>query len=252
MGTFSASLRATGDIRSLAATIELSDGHLSIVAGSTEIGRWSLSEIRLEEIPTGYRMAAEGEQILLEIKDLASFNAELEKASKKRVGRARKKEERGLGAPDVEPTGVAAVKTVPSLISSTSSATPTRPETTDSTAAKAKPQTRRGAGSGLLGAVDSLLIKAKKRFGAVLPDFMFSRAMFVISIAMLVVMALLPSVFSTILLIAGASLVLFGAIVYNDSVLASRWLPGRATPQQALLLGLGVLLLGVLLGMIAK
>lgn len=252
MGTFSASLRATGDIKSLAATIELSDGHLSIVAGSTEIGRWPLSEIQLEEIPTGYRMAAEGEQILLEIKDLTSFNAELEKASKKRFGRGRRKEERGHSAPEVEPTGVATVKTVPSPTSRASSTTPTQPETSDSTAAKAKPQSRRGSGSGLLGAVDSLLIKAKKRFGAVLPDFMFSRAMFLILIALLVVMALLPSVLSTILLIGGASLVLFGAIVYSDSVLASRWLPGRATPQQALLLGLGVLLLGVLLGMIAK
>jgi hypothetical protein len=252
MGTFSASLRATGDIKSLAATIELADGHLSIVAGSTEIGRWPLSEIRLEEIPTGYRMAAEGEQILLEIKDLASFNAELEKASKKRFGKGRKKDERGPSAPDIEATGAAAVKTVPSPISRTSSVTPTRPETSDAPGAKTKPQTKTGSRPGLLGAVDSLLIKAKKRFGAVLPDFMFSRAMFVILIALLVVMALLPSVFSTILLIAGASLVLFGAIVYSDSVLASRWLPGRATPQQALLLGLGVLLLGVVLGMIAK
>lgn len=104
----------------------------------------------------------------------------------------------------------------------------------------------------MIGVIDSLLIKAKRRFGAVLPDFMFSRAMFVIAIALLAVMILLPGVFSTLLLIGGALLVLFGAVVYSDSVLASRWLPGRATPQQALLLGLGVLLLGVLLGLVAK
>jgi hypothetical protein len=52
--------------------------------------------------------------------------------------------------------------------------------------------------------------------------------------------------------IAGALIIMFGAIVYTDSVLASRFLPGRSTPQQALILGISVLLFGVLLGAIAR
>jgi hypothetical protein len=76
--------------------------------------------------------------------------------------------------------------------------------------------------------------------------------MFFIALAGLVALVLLPGPFSILLLIAGALLVLFGAIVYGDTVLASKWLPGRATPIQALLLGLCVLLFGVFLGILAR
>jgi hypothetical protein len=38
-------------------------------------------------------------------------------------------------------------------------------------------------GSILLGAIDTLLIGAKKRFGPYLPDFVFSRAMFFIALS---------------------------------------------------------------------
>jgi hypothetical protein len=77
MGTFSASLRAVGDVTALPATVEISEGRLTISAGSSEIGSWPLDEISLQEIPTGYRMVAEGDQILLELKDVTSFSAAL-------------------------------------------------------------------------------------------------------------------------------------------------------------------------------
>jgi len=249
MGTFSASLRAIGDVKALPATVELSDGQLRIVAGSTEIGSWPLSEIRLEEIPTGYRMVAEGEQVLLEFKDLDSFATELKKGSKKRRVRSRSAAPAKTSIEDVSPSSPTEApeqpvplveQSIPAPVSKSKPAPPSR-----------RAKTSRG-GSGMFRPIDAMLIKAKKRFGAVLPDFVFSRAMFVIGVAALVVMVLMPSIFSTVLLIVGALTVLFGAVVYSDSVLASRWLPGRATPQQALLLGLGVLLLGVVLGLIAK
>ncbi|HEY7823612.1 MAG TPA: hypothetical protein VIG24_12290, partial [Acidimicrobiia bacterium] len=92
METFSASLRTVGDVNSLAATIELSDGRLRIAAGDTEIGDWPLTEVHLEEIPTGYRMAVEGELLLLEFNDTSSFSTELAKSTKKkRRGIPRKK-----------------------------------------------------------------------------------------------------------------------------------------------------------------
>lgn len=251
MGTFSASLRAIGDVKALPATVELSDGQLMIVAGSTEIGSWPLSEIRLEQIPTGYRMVAEGEQILLEFKDLDSFATELGKASKKRRARSRSaatttktsfedavSQSSPIEAPE-QPVPLVE-QSIPAPVSKGTPAPPSKRAKTSS------------GGSGIFRPIDAMLIKAKKRFGAVLPDFVFSRAMFIIAVAALVVMVLMPSIFSTVLLIAGALTVLFGAVVYSDSVLASRWLPGRATPQQALLVGLGVLLLGVLLGFLAK
>lgn len=250
METFSASLRTVGDVNSLAATIELSDGRLRIAAGDTEIGDWPLTEIHLEEIPGGYRMAVEGELLLLDFNDTSSFSAELAKSTKKkRRGISRKKEtsnaseetedqplapEDPVGGPPpaatIEKEPEQAVKEV---------LAPTEP---------AKP----GSESRILDTIDGLLIRAKKRFGPYLPDWVFSRGMLVIGVALLALLVVFPGASSMVLLAVGGLGVLFGAVVYSDTVLASRWLPGRATPQQALLTGLAVFLVGILLGVIAR
>ena len=254
MGSFTASLRAIGDVRALPATVELSDGRLSIVAGSTEIGTWSLDEIHLEEIPTGYRMAAEGEQIVIELRDTESFAAELATRSKKKRVFGKRKSTPSA-ARDVKRTDAAPV-VIPNAVAREPEATPepaltplpaAAPPSGDQKTAVSPGTARKG-----VEIFDRILARAQKRFGPYLPDWMFSRAMFVLAFAGLVAMFVLPGLFSVLLLIAGALLVLFGAVVYSDTVLASKWLPGRATPIQALLLGLCVLLLGVLLGMIAN
>lgn len=240
MGSFNASLRTIGDVTSLKATVELVDDRLSIVAGATEIGTWSLDEIRLEEIPTGYRMAAEGEQILIELKDVESFAAELATRSKKRRVLGKSTRSSSGSSESKKRSKTAAVSTVP------------KAEPVTRTPDRSRRDSEAGATKKGLDFVDGILAKAHKRFGPYLPDWLFSRAMFFIAIAALITMIVLPGLFSVLLLIAGALGVLFGAVVYSDSVLASKWLPGRATPQQALLLGLSVLLAGVLLGMVAK
>ena len=53
------------------------------------------------------------------------------------------------------------------------------------------------------------------------------------------------------LLATGAILIMGGAVIYTDPMLASRWLPGRMSPVHVLLFGVVVLLLGVVLGVIA-
>ncbi len=249
METFSASLRTVGDVNSLAATIELSDGRLRIAAGDTEIGDWPLTEVHLEEIPTGYRMAVEGELLLLEFKDTSSFNAELAKSSKKkRRGISRKKEtsqssEEANDQP-VPPEDTVVVTPPATTIEEepgqlvTEVSAPTKP---------AKP----GSGSRILDGIDGLLVRANKRFGPYLPDWVFSRGMLVIGVALLALLVVFPGVSSIVLLVVGGLGVLFGAVVYSDTVLASRWLPGRTTPPQALLAGLAVFLVGTLLGVIA-
>lgn len=263
MGSFTASLRAIGDVKALPATVELSDGRLSIVAGSTQIGSWSLDEIHLEEIPTGYRMAAEGDQILIELKDVESFAAELATRNKKRrFGKgtpksARKTEKENTepnslvaSQPTVQPAPIETQVTPPFLPDAVAAS---RTETKTKTKSKTKPKIDSpGVAQRGIGLIDSILARAHKRFSPYLPDWLFSRAMFFITAAVLVAMILLPGLFSVLLLIAGALLVLFGAVVYSDTVLASKWLPGRATPAQALFLGLCVLLFGVLLGVIAR
>ena len=94
--------------------------------------------------------------------------------------------------------------------------------------------------------------EANKRFGPYLPEWMFTRAMFAIAFGALILLIVLPGLVSTFLLIAGALLIVFGAITYSDPMLASRWLPGRTTPTHALLFGVAVLMMGVLLGVLAK
>jgi hypothetical protein len=250
MGTFTASLRAIGDVKALPATVELSDGRLSIAAGSTQIGSWLLSDIHLEEIPTGYRLAAEGEQILIELKDLEGFTAELASRSKKaRFGR-----KKGSDTASVRPSETPEPVTVAPRATVETDQPPARqvalpPREDSKPSVKAK--TRASSGR-VLTFVDGTLEKAQKRFGPYLPEWMFTRAMFAIACVALVLMVVLPGMVSTLLLVAGGLLIAFGAVVYSDPMLASRWLPGRTTPQHALLFGVGILMLGVLVGIIAK
>lgn len=248
MGTFSASLRATGDVRSLAATVELSDGSLSIRAGDTEIGSWPLSEIQLEEMPTGYRMAAEGEQILIELNDVGSFADELEASKARRHRRGRQKKpvrEKVEPYREVPTRSVSGARTSPG----------NEDQLADRKSLKVAPDTstdrseRTGKGLSL---VDGTLARASKRLGAYLPEWVFTRAMFAITFVAVVLMLLLPGLVSIFLLVAGGLMVLFGAVVYSDTMLASRWLPGRTTPQHVLLFGVAILMMGVLLGIIAK
>jgi len=244
MGTFTASLRAIGDVKSLPATVELNDGRLSIMAGSAEIGSWLLTDVSLEGMPTGYRLAAEGEQILIELKDLDGFATELAGQKKKRSPFARRKADLPRRPEGSEPVAF----TLPST--ATDSAVPDTRITLpplETTSTRSSGWSEKG-----LSFVDGTLAKANKKLGPYLPDWMFTRAMFAIAFGAVVLMILLPGLVSTFLLIAGAVMVLFGAIVYSDPMLASRWLPGRTTAQHVLLFGVAILMMGVLLGVLAR
>ena len=238
MGTFSASLRAIGDVKALPATVEISDGRLTIAAGSTEIGSWPLAEVYLEEIPTGYRMAAEGEQIIIELKDLDGFNVAL-KGSGKRRRRHVKKAKKS--------------RRVPTLVEDVPAPSPDpRPASSSQADTRGAAEKSSGWTSKGLAFVDGTLERANKRFGPYLPDWVFTRAMFAIAFGALVLAVALPGLVSTFLLITGVLMVMFGAIVYSDPMLASRWLPGRTTPQHVLLFGVAILMMGVLLGVVAR
>lgn len=196
MGSFAASLKTLGDSEGLAAVIHLSEGRLSIDAGEESIGEWALDEIRLEPTPTGYRMAAEGEQIILELTDIEAFETELSASGK-----------RNRSMPDI---------------------------------------------AKLLAPVDTGIAFAEKKWGALLPRWVFTRIMFGALIAALALVIIFPGLVSIVLLVAGLLMVMFGAVVYTDPMLASKWLPGRMSPVHVLLFGVANLLAGVLLGIIAR
>jgi len=196
VSSFSASLKTLGDRHGLPATIVLEENRLSIEAGEESIGDWSLDEIRLEPTPTGYRMAAEGEQLLIEMPNAEAFESELTKKSR-------------------------AIKvTLPNK-------------------------------EAILKPVDRGLEAAEERWGSLLPEWVFTRVMVGVVIGTLLVTIFLPGLVSTFLLIAGLLMVMFGAVVYTDSMLASKWLPGRMSPMHVLLFGVVILMLGVFVGVLA-
>lgn len=197
MGSFSASLKTIGDREGLPATVNVDNGRLSIDAGTASIGEWALDEIRLEPTPTGYRLAAEGEQLLLDMADSERFADELSKGKKKR------------------------------------------------------PQVKLPSSEGVMRQVDRGLDAAKHRWGSLLPEWVFTRFMFGVVVGALILTIVFPGLVSTFLLLAGVLMVMLGAVVYSDNMLASKWLPGRTTPIHVLIFGVAILMLGVLLGVIA-
>jgi hypothetical protein len=196
MGSFVASLKTIGDTKGLPAVVHLAEGRLSINAGDETIGEWALEDIRLEPMETGYRMAAEGEQIILEMTDADGFESELQKNGK-----------RTFALP---------------------------------------------AAGTLLAPVDKSIALAENKLGALLPEWAFNRVMVAVVVGALLFMIIFPGLVSALLLVAGLLTVMFGAVVYTDPMLASKWLPGRMTPLHVLITGLVVLIFGVLLGVIAK
>ena len=217
MGTFTASLKTPGDQTELPATIRLEDGRLRIAIGEEPIGDWALGEIQLEQTPTGYRLSAEGEEILIAFPDTSTFASELAKSGRRKERKAPK-----LKAPTNRPPNLRApINKAPSDLP-------------------------------VLGSVDRGLAAAQRRWGPLLPKWVFTRITLAIVSIALIVTIVFPGVVSSFLLIAGLLTVVLGAIAYTDPMLASKWLPGRTTPAHALIIGVGILMFGVLLGVIAN
>jgi len=254
MGTFTASLKTLGDQRGLPATVNLDEHTLSIVAGEQPIGSWSLEEITLEPTPGGYRMGAEGEQILIEMPDKEAFAQELSERTARGRVRSRRREKtpkktrskaKAVSAPEKP-------HTPPSY--NVPAAPPPRPEVSlrPSRVATVEPKEARPPRESIMSRVDAALSTAEKRWGSLIPNWFFTRLMLFVVIGAFILMLVFPGAVSTFLLAAGMLMVIVGAIVYTDSMLASKWLPGRMTPTHVLIFGVAVLMFGVLLGVIAR
>jgi hypothetical protein len=257
MGSFTASLKTVGDREGLPATLRVQDGRLHIAAGDSDIGEWDLDEIRLEPTPNGYRLAAEGEQILIEMPETDEFATEISNASK------RKSLFRGMSLPLIgskngsesgkdetePPASERPKKPGPAEVS----APPARPaaDTVGPIELDARQDEKAPRSGRIINMVDGTIASAERRWGSLLPRWVFTRVVFGIVVGTVVAAALFPGLVATILLLSGVLMVTFGAIVYSDNMLASRWLPGRTTPIHALLFGVAILMLGVLLAAIA-
>ena len=75
----------------------------------------------------------------------------------------------------------------------------------------------------LLKPFDKGLEAAEERWGALLPKWAFTRIMVAVIIGAALVTVFLPGLVSTFLLVSGVLMIMFGAVVYTDSMLASKW-----------------------------
>ena len=238
MGTFNASLRTIGDRRGLPAVVTLAERQISIHVGDEELGSWTLDDVELEETGnTAYRLEVDGDRVLIDFEDAAGFRELLASSSRMR------------NRPKVRGVKVKASKAAE--VKEKRSPKPER-AVKEKTRRQPKPaKEEAGEPDGFGARVDRVLTAAERRWGSLLPAWVFTRVTLLALLILLAATIVVPGVVSLALLVAGLLTVLFGAVVYTDNMLASKVLPGRMTPMHVLLFGVTALMLGVLLGVIA-
>lgn len=225
MAGFNASLKLGGDPQPLPADLTVDQGRLVIKSSDQLIGDWGLKDLAFQRVANGFRMDVEGEQLILEMSDGAAFEEAIG-FNRKGRGRAAKpsRREKTKTQKDTARTGTATA-----VAESATSPTPA-PKTSFV--------------EGVLRKLDAVLERAEKRYGSLLPHWVFSRGTVYVLLATLVVGLVFPTVVSTMLLLLGFAVVVFGAVLYTDNGLAVRILPGRATATHVLIGGVGLLVFG--------
>ena len=251
MGRFDASLVIPGDSESLSAILVVEDGRLRIKTASHDIGDWSLQEVALTSIPSGFRMEVEGEELIVEIHDRDRFNDEVA-ANTKKSRRRRRTRDPNTAKPTRRPE--------PSARRASGRPTnrkkrQTPPRASGHAVDQVESQPERGSRelAKKFGArLDRVLDKAERRYGPLLPSWVFTRGMTAVLGLLLLLPILFPSLISTTLMLSGFLAVAFGAVLYTDGALAARVLPGRSTPIHVLIGGISLVVVGFLVGVIAN
>ena len=273
MSGFTAALKVKGDTEPLQAQLEVENGRLIISAANQSIGDWNLEDLDIGRTPEGFRFEVEGEELLLEVSDPLAFEEAIgtndRKAAKSRTGRFKGKNRKSTKQTSTKdktrPDGQATKQTSTPAKSrpdgqatkQTSTPAKSRPDgqatkqTTTQTESTTDGRAKR-ASAAFLTALDKGLDRAEKSWGSLLPEWVFTRGTAGFFAAGILVMLILPGIFSTVLLIGGFLLLVLGAVVYTDSTLAARILPGRATAAHVLIVGVGILVFGFVLALLAN
>jgi hypothetical protein len=227
MGKFNASLRLPGETETLDAIVRVDDGRIHVASGEYVIGDWDIHKVDLSRVPEGFRLTAEGEELLLDIPDRSTFEEETSAKNGKRKGPRAKK-------------------------ASTVALKPSRADKKTAKTGKStqsEPSTPRSSGE--LSALDRFLASAEERFGSKLPKWFFTRGGLVVVLAALVLVIFFSGFVSTLLLITGVIGVLIGGVTMLDSVIARQVLRHKITPIRVVIAGGTVFVAGLLLGFIA-
>lgn len=78
MSEFQGMLRMGGESeRPMSVEIDLTDDRMKVTAGDMEVADWSRDEFRIQALPDGFHIRAEGEEVVLDIREDARFALEL-------------------------------------------------------------------------------------------------------------------------------------------------------------------------------
>lgn len=78
MSSYDARLKVSGESGlPLGVEVDLTDGHMRLKTGGTELADWEIDHIRVSALQDGFHVRAEGEEVILNVTDDARFAIEL-------------------------------------------------------------------------------------------------------------------------------------------------------------------------------
>ena len=78
MTTYDAQLQIEGEnTQRLPVVVDLTDDRLHLKVGEQEVADWAREQMRIQAMPDGFHIRAEGEAIILDVSDDARFAVEL-------------------------------------------------------------------------------------------------------------------------------------------------------------------------------
>jgi hypothetical protein len=78
MTSFDARLRVVGESGfPLGVEVDLTGERMIVTTSGNKLADWALDEIRIAPTPTGFRIDAEGEAVILNVTDIERFAAEI-------------------------------------------------------------------------------------------------------------------------------------------------------------------------------
>lgn len=78
MTTYDARLHIEGEqSQAMPVVVDLTDNRLHLKIGAEEVADWAREEMRIQALPDGFHIRAEGEAVILDVTDDAEFALEL-------------------------------------------------------------------------------------------------------------------------------------------------------------------------------
>jgi hypothetical protein len=78
MTAYEAHLQIEGESsEAIPVTVDLTDGHLTLNIGDEQVADWRREDMRIQALPDGFHIRAEGESVILGVTEEAKFALEL-------------------------------------------------------------------------------------------------------------------------------------------------------------------------------